>query len=126
MGGKVAQLATSTHPTGLIGTVLVKPPHRRYRQVLPLEAHEVQKHAYDNPENVAGAIACLTVRPLSDTLRQQIVDDSLREPKAVKYASPNESHLEDIGRLLAERIRIPTLVHAGEADRERPLAAQQA
>ena len=124
MGGKVAQLLTSTNPAGLIGTVLVAPAPPN-PQVLPPEAHETQKHAYDNPENVAGAIAFLTERPLSDALRQQVLDDSLRGSAAAKYAWPNQSQLEDIAAA-AERISVPTLILAGEADRERPIAAQKA
>jgi pimeloyl-ACP methyl ester carboxylesterase len=124
MGGKLVQLMASANPTGLVGTVLVAPAPPN-PQILPLEALEVQKHAYDNPENVAGAIAFLTQRPLSETLRKRVIEDSLRGSVAGKYGWPNEMQLEDIAGA-AESIRVPTLVLAGQSDRERPISAQTA
>ena len=123
MGGKVVQLLASARPAGLAGAVLVAPAPPN-PQILAPEAHEVQKHAYDSAETVAGAIAFLTERPLPDTLRRQVIEDSLRGSVAARYGWPNEVQLEDIAEA-AETIRVPTLVLAGAKDRERSLAAQR-
>ncbi len=124
MGGKLVQLLASVNPLGLIGTVLVAPAPPN-PQILAPEAHEMQKHAYDNAENVAGAIAFLTQRPLSETLRKRVIEDSLRGSVAAKYSWPNEIQFEDIADA-AEKIRVPTLILAGQNDRERPVSAQMA
>ena len=124
MGGKVVQLLASAQPAGLAGVVLVAPAPPN-PQILAPEAHEVQKHAYDNAETVAGAVAFLSKRPLPEALRKQVVEDSLQGSPAAKYGWPNEVQLEDIAAAV-ETIRVPTLVLAGEKDRERPLAAQRA
>lgn len=124
MGGKLVQLLASTNPMGLAGTVLVAPAPPN-PQILPPAAHEIQKHAYDNAENVAGTIAFLTQRPLSETLRKRVLEDSLGGSITAKYGWPNEMQLEDIAGA-AESIRVPTLVLAGRDDRERPLSKQTA
>ncbi len=123
MGGKVVQLLASTQPEGLAGVILVAPAPPN-PQMLPPEAHEVQKHAYDNAETVAGAIDFLSERPLSEALRTQVVEDSLRGSAAAKYGWPNEVQMEDVAGA-TESIRVPTMILAGEKDRERPLSAQR-
>ena len=124
MGGKLVQLLASANPMALIGTVLIAPASTN-PQILAPEALEIQKHAYDNAENVAGAIAFLTRRPLSETLRKRVIEDSLRGSVAAKYGWPNEIQLEDIAGA-AESIRVPTLVLAGRNDRERSVSTQTA
>lgn len=123
MGGKLAQYIASRSPKGLEGIVLVAPAPPN-PQVLPPEAFEVQKHAYDCAENVAGAIDFLTQTPLSSSLRQQVIEDSLRGSSTAKYGWPNLMQFEDISQEVAG-IQVPTLILAGEDDREHSLAYQR-
>jgi pimeloyl-ACP methyl ester carboxylesterase len=123
MGGKLAQYIASTRPKGLEGLVLVAPAPPN-PQILPPEAFEIQKHAYDCAENVAGAIDFLTQTQLSPALRQQVIEDSLRGSSTAKYGWPNLMQFEDISREVAG-IQVPTLILAGEDDRERSLAQQR-
>jgi pimeloyl-ACP methyl ester carboxylesterase len=74
MGGKVAQLAASRRPEGLLGLVLVAPAQPTPRRN-PEEMREGQLHAYDNRENVLKTIGSgrLTARPPSPEILEQIV-----------------------------------------------------
>jgi len=119
MGGKVAQLIASGHPAGLVGLVLVAPSATHGGQV-PDERREQMLHAYDTAESVAFARdKILTKRPLSDSLKAQVVEDSLKGSQAAKVAWPNVAIPEDISKEAAS-ISVPTLVIAGEFDKVDP------
>jgi 3-oxoadipate enol-lactonase len=120
MGGKVAQFLASQRPPGLVGLVLVAPATPT-PQNIPEPAKQAQLHAYDNRENALQAMAFLTAHPPSDTLRQQILADKFaaRSPQA-KLAWPTSSAYEDISGLVGN-IAVPTLILAGDQDRQDPL-----
>ena len=115
MGGKVAQLVASRNPTGLTGLVLVAPAPPTAVH-LPEPVREQQIHAYDNRENVLQAIAFLTARVPAPEVVEQIVEDSLRGSAGAKIAWPTQAIMEDISAEVS-RIKVPTLVLAGENDR---------
>jgi 3-oxoadipate enol-lactonase len=123
MGGKVAQLLASQRPQGLKGLVLVAPAAPT-PQDIPQIARQQQLHAYDNRENAMQALAFLTVRmPASDVVEQIIADNFAGSPQA-KLAWPTSSAYEDISAHVKD-IAVPTLVVAGEQDRQDPLEQHQ-
>jgi pimeloyl-ACP methyl ester carboxylesterase len=115
MGGKVAQLLAARRPGGLEGLILVAPA-----PPTPMNVPEAQRkqmiQAYQYREAVKFLIKnILTAVPLSDQIRQQIVEDTLKGGIAAKHAWPEKGMLEDISREVAD-ITVPTLVLAGEND----------
>jgi pimeloyl-ACP methyl ester carboxylesterase len=116
MGGKVAQLAASRRPEGLLGLILVAPAQPTPRRN-PDEMRQQQLHAYDNCENVLKAIGSgrLTARPPSPEILEQIVEDSLSGSREATMAYPMESILEDISPEV-EKFNVPTVLLAGELD----------
>ena len=122
MGGKVAQLLASRRPAGLQGLVLVAPASP-FPQNIPELAREAQLHAYDNRETVLQAIDFLTHQPLNDTLQNQVVEDSLRGSAPAKLAWPAFGAYEDISGEVS-KIAVPTLILAGDHDRQAPLEQQ--
>jgi 3-oxoadipate enol-lactonase len=123
MGGKVVQLLASQRPCGLKGIVLVATASPT-PQDIPESARQQQLYAYDNRENAIRAVAFLTVRmPASDVVEQIIADNFAGSPQA-KLAWPTSSAYEDISAHL-EDIAVPTLVMAGEQDRQDSLEQHQ-
>ena len=116
MGGKVAQLAASRRPEGLLGLILVAPAQPTPRRN-PEDMREGQLHAYDNRENVLKTIGNgrLTARPLSPEVLEQIVEDSMSGSREATMAYPMESILEDVSPEVAN-INVPTVLLAGEFD----------
>jgi pimeloyl-ACP methyl ester carboxylesterase len=116
MGGKVAQLAASRRPEGLLGLTLVAPAQPTPRRN-PEEMREGQLHAYDNRENVLKTIGSgrLTARPPSPKILEQIVEDSMSGSREATMAYPMDSILEDISAEVA-KINVPTVLLAGELD----------
>jgi len=121
MGGKTAQLLASRRPSGLVGLVLVAPSPPS-PTILPEEQRDAQLHAYDTPESVAFVRDhILTARTLSDAQKERVVEDSLRGARAAKLAWPTQAIQEDIRSEVA-RIKVPTLVIAGESDQVDPIS----
>jgi hypothetical protein len=115
LGGGISQLVASRNPRGLKGLVLVAPaPPSPLR--FTDEAREIQIHAYDNRENVLQTISFLSARTPSPDIVGQIVEDSMSGSRVATMAFPMGSILEDISSE-ASKIRVPTLVLAGELDR---------
>jgi pimeloyl-ACP methyl ester carboxylesterase len=115
LGGKISQLVASRNPRGLRGLVLVAPaPPSPLR--FTDQAREIQIHAYDNRENVLQTISFLSARTPSPDIVEQIVEDSMSGSREATMAFPTGSILEDISSD-ASKIRVPTLVLAGELDR---------
>jgi pimeloyl-ACP methyl ester carboxylesterase len=115
MGGKVAQLLASRHPTGLQGLVLVAPS-----PPTPMTVPESQRkqmiEAYESREAVEFLIDnILTSVRVPDQIREQIVEDTLKGASPAKHAWPKTGMLEDISDAVVN-ISIPTLVLAGEND----------
>ena len=121
MGGKVAQYFAARHPAGLQGLVLVAPASPHGLQ-LPADQKERMIHAYDSAESASFVLDnILTNRPLSDALKAQAVEDSLKGCEATKIAWPNMVIAQDISQAAA-RISVPTLVIGGEFDQVDPPA----
>jgi 3-oxoadipate enol-lactonase len=124
MGGKVAQFLASQRPPGLVGLVLVAPAPPT-PQNIPEPAKQAQLHAYDNRENALQALAFLTAFPPSDTLRDQILADNFAASSSqAKLTWPTSSAYEDISEVVGE-IAVPTLILAGDQDRQDPLEQHQ-
>lgn len=120
MGGKVAQFLASQRPPGLVGLVLVAPAAPT-SQNIPEPAKQAQLHAYDSRENALQALAFLTAHPPSDTLREQILTDNFAYSSSqAKLAWPTSSAYEDITGVVGN-IAVPTLILAGDQDRQDPL-----
>jgi 3-oxoadipate enol-lactonase len=109
-------LVAASRPKGLKGLVLVAPAPPT-PQDIPEDARQKQIHAYDNRRNVEEAIAFLTSRPPDAETLEQLVEDSLRGASEAKYGWPHIAAYEDISTQIAT-IAIPTLVIAGEEDRQ--------
>jgi 3-oxoadipate enol-lactonase len=118
MGGKVAQLFASQQPAGLEGLVLVAPAAPT-PQNIPEPARKQQLHAYDNRENAMQALAFLTVRMPTRDLQEQIISDNLGGSLQAKLAWPTSAAYEDISAQVKD-IVVPTLVVAGDQDRQDP------
>jgi 3-oxoadipate enol-lactonase len=123
MGGKVAQFLASQRPAGLEGVVLVAPAPPT-PQNIPEFAKQQQLHAYDNRENALQALAFLTASPPSDDLREQIICDNLAGSPQAKLAWPTSAAYEDISAQV-RNIAVPTLILAGDQDRQDPLEQHQ-
>jgi len=123
MGGKVVQLLASRQPRGLKGIVLVAPASPT-PQDIPELARQQQLHAYDNRGNALQALAFLTARMPADDVAAQIIADHLAGSAPAKVAWPTSSAYEDISAHLKD-IAVPTLVVAGELDRQDPLEQHQ-
>ena len=120
MGGKIAQFLAAKRPPGLAGLVLVAPATPT-PQNIPEPARQAQLHAYDSRENALEAMAFLTAHPPSDRLGEQILADNFaaRSPEA-KLAWPTSLAYEDISGEVGN-IAVPTLILAGDQDRQDPL-----
>ena len=123
MGGKVAQLLASQGPSGLEALVLIAPAPPT-PQHIPDSAREQQLHAYDNRENALRALEFLTARPPSDDIREQIISDNLAGSREATLAWPTSAAYEDISAEVG-KIQVPTLVLAGDQDRQDPLEQHQ-
>lgn len=120
MGGKIAQFLASQRPPGLAGLVLVAPATPT-PQNIPEPARQAQLHAYDNRENALQTVAFLTSHAPNDAMREQILADNFafRSPQA-KLAWPTSLAYEDISAVVG-KIAVPTLILAGDQDRQDPL-----
>jgi pimeloyl-ACP methyl ester carboxylesterase len=119
MGGKVAQFLASQRPTALQGLVLVAPATPT-PQNIPGPARQAQLHAYDNRENALQAMAFLTAFPPSNAIQEQILADNFAGSPQGKLAWPTFSAYEDISAFVGN-ISVPTLILAGDQDRQDPL-----
>ena len=123
MGGKAVQLLASHRPQGLEAVVLVAPASPTPQRISEA-AREAQLHAYDTRENVLQAIAFLTAQPPNPATVEHIVEDSLCGSAAAKRAWPTYAAYEDISDQVG-KIEVPTLILAGDQDRQDPLEQQR-
>jgi pimeloyl-ACP methyl ester carboxylesterase len=114
MGGKVAQLLASERPEGLKGLVLVAPAPPTALPV-PQEQRRGMIAAYQVREGAEAAIGILASRPLSDTLREQVIEDTLCGAAGAKQAWPEVGMVHDITGQ-ASNIVVPVHVIVGGAD----------
>jgi hypothetical protein len=87
------------------------------------ESREAQLHAYDTRDTVLQAIAFLTAHPPNESTLEQIVEGSLRGSAAAKLAWPTSAAYEVSERV--KDINVPTLILAGDQNRQDPLHQQQ-
>lgn len=121
MGGKVAQLVGAARPDGLVGLVLVAPGPAEPAAVVTPDYQQQLAHAYDSAESVSGVRDhVLTAAPLSDTMKQWVVADSLSSCPAARAEWPLHGIAQDI-TTEARRVEAPVLVVAGEHDRVEPV-----
>jgi pimeloyl-ACP methyl ester carboxylesterase len=119
MGGKISQLLASQHPAGLEKLILVAPAAPT-PQNIPDFAREAQLHAYDNRENALRTIEFLTAQPPAEEVREQILSDNFAFTPQAKLAWPTVIAYEDISADVG-KIAVPTLVLAGDQDRQDPV-----
>lgn len=120
MGGKTAQLLASRRPQGLQGLVLVGPSPASANDVGEEGRNNIM-HAYDTVEStVFTRDNILTARPLPETLKAQVVEDSMRSAAHARVAWPNIALLEDYSAEVG-KINVPTLVISGSLDKVDPL-----
>jgi pimeloyl-ACP methyl ester carboxylesterase len=115
MGGKAAQLLASKRPAGLEALILVAPA-----PPTPINLTEAERNqriqAYGSREAMEFVIQnVLTAVPLSDQIREQVIEDTLMGAAPAKHAWPEKGLLEDISGAVRD-ISVPTLVLAGEND----------
>jgi pimeloyl-ACP methyl ester carboxylesterase len=119
MGGKISQLLASQRPAGLEKLILVAPAAPT-PQNIPDFAREAQLHAYDNRENAFRTIEFLTAQPPTEEVREQILSDNFAFTPQAKLAWPTVIAYEDISADVG-KIAVPTLVLAGDQDRQDPV-----
>jgi pimeloyl-ACP methyl ester carboxylesterase len=119
MGGKVAQLIASRHPSGLMGLVLVAPAPPTPLN-MPLEVREGMVHAYDSRESIIATLEqVLAPNGLDPEDLEAVIADSLAGAPAAKHAWPLVTSQEDIGAAVSA-IDVPVIVISGEHDRVDP------
>lgn len=118
MGGKIAQIIASHHPTGLRALVLIAPAPPT-PALIPDEEKQIRLEGYQSEEGVQKVLSILAERPLSKAHRRQIVEDTLGGQEAAKEAWINQNMAVDISDA-ASAIDVPVDVIVGDADRVEP------
>ncbi|MGY2134663.1 alpha/beta fold hydrolase [Hymenobacter sp. HD11105] len=114
MGGKIAMALAAQQPAGLRGIALLSPSPPSAEPMTD-EERTASLHAYGNPEAAARTLAHIAVRPLSDEVRKQVIEDNLRTTRAAWEAWLLHGSRESI---LAHMplLTVPAVVIAGDAD----------
>jgi pimeloyl-ACP methyl ester carboxylesterase len=114
MGGKVAQLFAARQPMGLAGIVLVAPAPPVPMRV-PARQRSAMCRSYGSREGVLEALEVLTVNPLPQPLREQVITDTLRGTPGAKLTWTELGMTEDIS-VTSRAITVPVLVVVGDGD----------
>lgn len=121
MGGKVAQLVAARQPVGLQGLILYAPAPPN-----PMAVPEADRRGYiELYQSRGGAervIGNLTPHTLPPSIREQIIEDTLRGSAGAKEAWPLQGMIADI-RHATSRITVPLCIIAGGDDRVEPEAS---
>lgn len=124
MGGKVAQLVAARHPAGLRGLILYAPA-----PPTPMNVPEDQRRGYvslyESRQGVEIVIRNLTPHTLPDSLREQIIEDTLRGSPGARRAWPLEGMIADISEE-ARKITVPVHIIAGGDDSVEPESSLRA
>jgi pimeloyl-ACP methyl ester carboxylesterase len=124
MGGKVAQLVAARHPAGLRGLILFAPA-----PPTPMNVPEEQRRGYvglyESRQGAEIVIRNLTPHTLPDSVRERIIEDTLRGSPGAKRAWPLEGMITDISAE-ARKIAVPVHIIAGGDDRVEPEASLRA
>jgi 3-oxoadipate enol-lactonase len=83
MGGKVAQIVAARHPRGLAGLVLVAPAPPTPLKMPPYQRASMLE-SYQTRAGVLQALSVLAGSALPDSLRDQVIDDTLRGAAGAK------------------------------------------
>jgi pimeloyl-ACP methyl ester carboxylesterase len=114
MGGKVAQIVAKRRPSALVGLLLVAPA-----PPTPMPVPEAQRAgmlaSYGSREGVLQALSVLADAPLSDELREQVIEDTLRGAPEAKRAWTDRGMIEDISAGL-DAVTIPVSIIVGNRD----------
>jgi len=114
MGGKVAQIVAARRPVGLQGLLLVAPA-----PPTPMPVPEPQRSgmlaSYGSREGVRQALAVLAGSPLSEPLREQVIEDTLRGAPGAKRAWTDRGMIEDVTAGL-DAVTVPACVVIGDRD----------
>jgi len=120
MGGKVAQLVAARNP-GLSGLVLYAPA-----PPTPLAVPEEDRNGfielYQTRQGAEMVVRNLTPHALSESAREQIIEDTLRGAPAAKRAWPMQGMVEDITSQTS-RVSVPIAIIAGGDDPVEPAAS---
>lgn len=114
MGAKAAQLLASRQPEGLEALVLVA-PSPPIPQDMPEDMRKAMVRFYDSREGAEIALSNISLLPLEEQVREMVLEDMQRSAPLARAAWPEAAMLEDISAQ-AKKIRVPTLVLAGESD----------
>lgn len=114
MGGKVAQLLAAERSEGLKRLVLVAPAPPAALPV-PDEQRQGMIEAYQFREGAEAVIEILAVQPLSKSLHEQVIEDTLCGSTGAKQAWPQVGMVQDITGM-ASKITVPVHVIVGSAD----------
>ncbi len=124
MGGKVAQLVAARQPRGLQGLILYAPA-----PPTPLDVSEADRRGYINlyqsREGAELVIGNLTPHPVTEAIREQIIEDTLQGSPGAKQAWPLQGMIADISHQTS-RIAVPLCIIAGGDDRVEPEASLRA
>ncbi|MEH2183875.1 alpha/beta fold hydrolase [Nostoc sp.] len=114
MGGKVSQIVAKRHPPGLAGLLLVAPAPPTPMPV-PAEQRSAMLASYETHEGVLQALPILSGTPLSNSLCQQVITDTLGGTSGAKQAWTNRGMIEDISDGLTS-VTVPISVVIGDRD----------
>jgi 3-oxoadipate enol-lactonase len=115
MGGKIAQMVAKRDPARLRGVVLVAPAPPTPMEV-PAPQRAAMLESYQTREGVLQALGVLTASPLPETLREQVISDTLAGHPDAKRAWTEIGMLEDVSAGL-DKVIIPVQVVVGDRDR---------
>ena len=114
MGGKVAQMVAKREPAGLRGLVLVAPA-----PPTPMNVSAAQRAAmlesYQTRRGVQQALGVLSASPLPESLREQVIADTLAGHPDAKRSWTEAGMVEDISAGL-DAVTIPIEVVVGDRD----------
>jgi pimeloyl-ACP methyl ester carboxylesterase len=114
MGGKVAQIVAKRRPKSLEGLVLVAPAPPTPMEV-PQQQRDAMLASYGSREGVMEALSVLAGSPLSDLIREQVIEDTLRGSQQAKCAWTQHNMMADVSKGL-DAVTIPVSVVVGDRD----------
>lgn len=123
MSGKFALALAARQPAGLRSLVLLSPSPPSPEPISDTD-RAASLAGYGQRAEAESTFAKITSKPLSATLREQVVEDNLRTSRAAWDAWLQAGSREDISALLPQ-VQVPCRLLVGENDRAIPLAAQR-
>jgi len=115
MGGKIAQIVASHHPSGLRALVLVAPAPPT-PVLVPDQEKQMRLAGYRSEEGVEMVLGILAGRPLSEAHRRQVIEDTLGGQEEAKEAWIDQNMAVDISSA-ASAIEVPVDVIVGDVDK---------